>query len=307
MPDACPDLRFSIVTPSLNQARFLDACLDSVTAQGWPDVEHWVIDGGSTDGTREILERRRGQLAGFVCEPDGGAADAINKGLARVTGDVVAWLNADDFLLPGALARVAQAFRAHPDASFVFGNGMRAAEDGALTEPFFPAPPRFDRRALAEGLNYVLQPATFINGAALRRVGPLDAGLRWGFDWDLWLRLSALAEPVAIDATLAASREYEATLTASGGFPRAEELRRIAERHSGKPMTRGALCYFLDTLFKETGRPQGGLDPRLAPPLVELWKAVQDFTTELGTDRAGLPTTTTPPPVTPPRRGWWRW
>ncbi|MBF0373603.1 MAG: glycosyltransferase, partial [Alphaproteobacteria bacterium] len=281
--------RITIVTPSLNQGRFIEQCLASVAEQGFPDLEHIVVDGGSTDGTLEILERWKDRLSLVIVEPDDGAADAINKGLARATGAIVAWLNADDFLLPGALARVVEAWRADPGASFWFGNGVRAAEDGTVKERYFANPPTFDRRALIEGINYVLQPATFMSRAALDKAGPLDVTLRWGFDWDLWIRLSAVAAPRVIEADLAATREWGSTLTASGGFRRAEELRRVAERHGGHPLSRGALCYWLDTLVREAQRPEAGLGDNLVWPAVRLWTEAQDGLAELGVDPAGMP------------------
>ncbi|MBF0392247.1 MAG: glycosyltransferase [Alphaproteobacteria bacterium] len=281
--------RITIVTPSLNQGRFIEQCLASVAEQGFADLEHIVVDGGSTDGTLEILERWRDRLSQVIVEPDDGAADAINKGLARATGEIVTWLNADDFLLPGALARVVEAWRADPSASFWFGNGVRAAEDGTVKERYFANPLVFDRRALIEGINYVLQPATFMSRAALETAGPLDVSLRWGFDWDLWIRLSAVAAPRVIEADLAATREWGSTLTASGGFRRAEELRRVAERHGGHALSRGALCYWLDTLVREAQRPEAGLGDNLVWPAVRLWTEAQDGLAELGVDPAGMP------------------
>ncbi len=122
--------KISIVTPSLNQGQFLQVCIDSVRSQNWANIEHFVIDGGSTDNTMDVIRQNEDWLSGYVSEPDKGAADAINKGLEKCTGDIIAWLNADDFYLPGALEEVAKAYEADPDASFWFGNGIRADEDG---------------------------------------------------------------------------------------------------------------------------------------------------------------------------------
>lgn len=280
--------RISIVTASLNQGRFIEDCLRSVADQGYPDVEHIVVDGGSTDETAAILEAWRDRLTHVVIEPDDGAADAINKGLALCTGDVVAWLNADDFYLPGALEKVAEAWRAAPNAGFWFGNGQRAAEDGTLVERFCPYPITYARDALVFGLNYVLQPSTFMNGALMREIGGLDTTLRYGFDWELWLRLADRAEPAAIEADLSASREYGDTLTATGSFARAEELRRIAERFSGQALTPGALCYYLHTVLREAQRPGTALPPELSSQVVDLWKAVQRSLSAYGADVAGM-------------------
>jgi hypothetical protein len=112
------------------------------------------------------------------------------------------------------------------------------------------ATPTFRRDALLYGLNYVLQPASFISRSALARAGLIDVTLRWGMDTDLWLRLSALGDPVPVQHVMAATREYAATKTASGMFERIEELRVIARRHTGAEITPGVLCYFLDTLHR---------------------------------------------------------
>jgi glycosyltransferase involved in cell wall biosynthesis len=296
----------SIVTPSLNQGRFLADCLKSVLSQDYPKLEHFVIDGGSSDETGTVLEAYRQHLTGIVQEPDDGAADAINKGLKLCRGEIVAWLNADDFLLPGALHAVAAAWRRDPGASFYFGNGLRVDIDGQTMGTFNPQPPLFNRRALDQGIDYILQPSTFINARALARIntgalarintgtlaraGLLDTGLRWSFDWDLWLRLADVAPPVALDAVLSASREYPATLTASGGFVRAEELRRIGARYSGREMTPGGLCYYLDTLHREAERQSPTMD-ELTPAIQELWLRTARLLRRMGTDASGFPIT----------------
>ena len=241
--------KISIVTPSYNQGQFLGNCITSVISQGYPKLEHIVIDAGSTDNSVDVIKNHEEKISFWVSEPDEGQSDAINKGFKRSTGDLVAWLNADDFYLPGALTAVAQVYQKTPRASFYFGNGWRVDEEGQYKNDFFPEDhPHFIRSAFVLGLNYILQPATFINRDHLTRVGYLDPSLRYGMDTDLWIRLSKLAPPEPVFAVLAASREYGATKTATGSFERIEELRQIAEKYSGLPMTPGVLCYFLDTL-----------------------------------------------------------
>ncbi len=243
--------KISIVTPSLNQGRFLEQCLASIFAQGYSNLECLVVDGASTDQSRRIIEQFSPRVTWWVSEPDGGQSDAINKGFRRATGEVVAWLNADDFYLPGALGAVAAAWKEDPDAPFWFGDGVRADEQGRTIAGYFPGGTViFNRSALVYGLNYILQPATFINQRCLGQVGYLDPELRWGMDSDLWLKLSALGEPRAIGTPLAATREYAQTKTSTGAFARIEELRRIAERHADVAMTPGVICYLLDTLHR---------------------------------------------------------
>jgi hypothetical protein len=241
--------KISVVTPSLNQGRFLEECITSVIKQDYPDFEYIIIDGGSTDNSSDIIAEYRHCLAYSVSEPDKGQSDAINKGFKRAKGELVAWLNSDDYYLPGAFMKVAEAYGRNPEASFYFGDGLRVDSKGMKKNRFFGSKTvDFNPDALLYCLNYILQPATFINTACLKRIDFLDEGLDYGMDTDLWLRLSKEKMPAFVPETLAASREYGDTKTSTGSFQRIEELRQIAERHTGQPMTPGVLLYFLDTL-----------------------------------------------------------
>ena len=293
--------RISIVTPSLNQGRFLQDCIDSIRAQNWPDVEHFVIDGGSSDTTLDVIRDNEKWLTGYISEPDKGAADAINKGISKCKGDIVAWLNADDFYLPGAFQAVTEAYRTAPEASFWFGNGIRADELGQKTAVFNNGPVLYSHEALLSGLDYILQPSTFMNGGLLRQLGGLDESLRWSFDWDLWIRLAKLASPHPIEAILAASREWGETLTATGGFRRVEEIRRLAECHSGHPMTPGALCYWLDNMnsFVQSGDL---FSRQTQTAVLNLWKEVQLDMQRLGVSASGMPLGTEVTPLPTSRR-----
>jgi glycosyltransferase involved in cell wall biosynthesis len=242
--------KVTVVTPSFNQAEFIEQCITSVLGQGYPALEYIVIDGGSTDGTVELIRTHERDISHWASESDRGQTHALNKGLRRATGDIVGWLNADDYYLPGALQTAAEAYRSHPHASFYFGDGLRVDRAGKPVRPFFrDGFVAWNRRSFAHGLNYVLQPAAFINRQHLQTAGYLDESLHWGFDTDLWIRLAEISEPVPMRSLIAASREYGETKTASGGFERAEELRRIAQRHTGLPLTPGALGYYLGTLY----------------------------------------------------------
>jgi len=241
--------KISVVTPSLNQGRFLEECITSVIKQDYPDFEYIIIDGGSTDNSLDIIAEYKHCLAYSVSEPDNGQSSAINKGFKEAKGEVVAWLNSDDYYLPGAFRKVAEAYGRNPEASFYFGNGLRVDSKGMKKSRFFESETvNLNRDALLYCLNYILQPATFINASYLKKIDFLDESLDYGMDTDLWLRLSKEKMPVFVSETLAASREYGDTKTSTGSFQRIEELRQIAERHTGQPMTPGILLYFLDTL-----------------------------------------------------------
>lgn len=243
--------KITVVTPSFNQGQFLETCLTSVLNQAYPNLQYIVIDGGSSDDSVEIIKKYESHLSYWVSEPDAGQSEAINKGFRRASGEIVAWLNSDDFYLPGALMEAAQAYQIAPEAPFHFGDGLRVNQYGQPLRPFFPhGSLRFSYEALRYGLNYILQPATFIRRESLDTIDYVSTKLHYGMDTDLWLRLSALGEPNPIQVKIAASREYGQTKTSSGSFSRVEELRQIAEQHTGLPITPGTICYFLDTLYR---------------------------------------------------------
>jgi glycosyltransferase involved in cell wall biosynthesis len=241
--------KISVVTPSLNQGRFLEECITSVIKQDYPDFEYIIIDGGSTDDSLDIIAEYKQYIAYSVSEPDNGQSGAISKGFRKAKGELVAWLNSDDYYLPGAFRKVAEAYGRNPEASFYFGNGLRVDSRGMKKSRFFESETvNLNRDALLYCLNYILQPATFINASCLKKIDFLDEDLHYGMDTDLWLRLSKEKMPAFVPEILAASREYGDTKTSTGSFQRIEELRQIAARHTGQPMTPGILLYFLDTL-----------------------------------------------------------
>src|SRR5258706_15191827 len=128
--------RITIVTPSYNQAQYVDATIRSVLEQGYPNLEYIVVDGASTDGSAEVIRRHADRLAWWVSEKDGGQSAALAKGFARATGDVLAWLNSDDLYLPGTLATVARVFPPEPDVGFIYGSRV-VIDPGGATLPRF--------------------------------------------------------------------------------------------------------------------------------------------------------------------------
>jgi GT2 family glycosyltransferase len=283
--------RITIVTPSLNQGRFIRQCIESVLSQDYENLEYFIIDGQSTDNTLDVVKEYENSLAFWISEPDAGQSDAINKGFKRASGDLVAWLNADDFYLPDALRTVAQTYSQCPEAPFYFGDGLRVDEAGNFKENFFPeGRVLFDREALLFGLNYILQPSTFINRLSLEHAGYLDPELHYGMDSELWMRLSARGEPCPIPIALAASREYASTKTASGMFERIEELRKISRRHSGAEMTPGVLCYFFEALHRYSCAREDVFDRSYRQTVIEpLWVDTADLLAKYAAGRNGYP------------------
>jgi len=280
----------SVVTPCRNMARFLPQCIASVLNQDYPNVEYLIIDGGSTDSSVSIITSHAHRLAYWVSEPDSGQSHAINKGLERATGDLVCWLNADDYFLPGAFRAVGDAYTKNADAPFYFGDGVRVDEMGATKAGFFPdGVVRFSEQALLKGLNYILQPSAFISRRRLEAIGSLDETLHYGMDSDLWMRLATCGRPVPIQAKLSASREYASTKTSTGSFDRIEELRRISHRHTGLSMTPGALCYLFDELLKHANDHPELFSTDFTKRLVDLWATTSREFERFGARPDGFP------------------
>jgi glycosyltransferase involved in cell wall biosynthesis len=225
----------SIVTPSYNQGRFIRATIESVLAQDYPNLEYWVVDGGSTDATLAIVrEYEDDRRFHWLSEPDHGQADAINKGVALTHGDIVAWLNSDDVYAPGAVARAVAEILAHPEAALVYGQAELIDRAGAVIGSYTQVEP-FDLQRLIHRLDFIVQPATFFRRAPFMAVGGLDASLHYCLDYDLWIRL-ALRYPVHyIPEVLARAREYPETKTATGGLERLTEIERMIRRY-GRPI-----------------------------------------------------------------------
>jgi GT2 family glycosyltransferase len=225
----------AIAVPSLNQKRFLGDALDSL---GGTDVtvRRAVLDAGSTDGSRALIEARAPELAFWRSEPDGGQAAAVNEGIGRLCRahadvEAVGWLNADDFFLEHGLDRLRQALVDHPDWLAVSGRGALASEAGALagevpTEPF--SPDRFARACT------ICQPATLVRRGAWERVGGLDASLEMCFDFDLWWRLGRLGPIGYLDELVAASRDHGDTKTRRRRIQYFEEATAIVRRETGR-------------------------------------------------------------------------
>ena len=205
-------LRISIVTPSYNQADFIERTIDSVLSQqGDFELDYRVIDGASTDGTVDIL-RRYGDRFAWTSEPDAGQVDAINKGLRAATGDVVAWLNSDDVLVPGALAQVARRFQEDPALEWLHGRcDIIDADDQPLRSWISLYKHLRAKRHSLENLlteNYVSQMTAFWKRRLHDEIGYLDPNLKLAFDYDLWLRLASRTAPAYVPTTLARFRWY---------------------------------------------------------------------------------------------------
>jgi len=205
----------SVVTPSLNQAEYLERTLRSVAEQGYPHVEHIVVDGGSTDGSVEILERWSDHLARWVSEPDGGQSHAINKGIGWATGDIVAYINSDDYYLPGAFAAAAAVFE-NRTPRWAAGRCRYEYADGTLWGVIVPSAPQMPRRTMISETWYIPQASSFWRRDVFAEVGPLREDLHYVFDLEFGLRCAlAGIVPTAVDADISVRYLHEEAKSAT--------------------------------------------------------------------------------------------
>lgn len=222
----------SLVTPSLNQGRFIRATIESVLTQGYPDLDYRVQDGGSTDETLAALRGYEGRVP-FVSEKDAGQADAINKGLAGATGEVLGYLNSDDVLRPGALTAVGEAFASDPDLMFVWGRASYLDEVGKSVSPYLARPDAIERLADA---CFIAQPAAFFRRKVWVEVGPFDASLHHTMDYDYWLRIAARYPRSSmrfLDRDLAGCRMHADAKTIAGWGRALDEIMELVKRRRG--------------------------------------------------------------------------
>lgn len=236
----------SIVTPSFNQGRFIEASIESVLSQDYPFIEYIVIDGGSTDNTPDIL-KKYGKRIKWISEPDKGQSDAINKGFKMAKGSILAWLNSDDTYEPGAVKTAVNHFLSHPHTAMIYGNGNEIDENGKNIGSFKNTQD-FDLDVLICVFDYILQPTVFFRKDAFESVGGLKTELKWCMDWDLWIKIGKRYRIDYIPQLLANSRLHNSTKTSTGGLRRFNELVSLLREHSGRSFPPGYFSYARATM-----------------------------------------------------------
>lgn len=214
-------LKISVVTVCYNMAHYIETTIKSVLSQNYSNLEYIIIDGGSTDGTQQIIEKYKEQLAYYVSEPDNGMYDAIHKGFSKATGEIIAWINADDVYMPWTLRTVNEAFEKYPEVQWLGGKYAFLNEDGTLAQIFSKTSIRCQKDIRSgwcrEGvLGPLQQESMFWRRELYLQSGGLDISYRYAGDFELWTRFAKYASLTKIDVPLAAFRKRSASLSKAG-------------------------------------------------------------------------------------------
>ena len=246
----------SIVTPSYNQAIYLEETIRSVLEQDYPRIEYILIDGGSTDGSVEIIRKYADRIAYWVSENDRGQTDALNKGFAASHGSIVAWLNSDDTYKPGAVREAVEYLLGNPRIGMVYGDLDFIDEKGRVIGKFPAA--QTDLAKLRRGYVHIPQPAAFFRAELWRQVAPLDPSFYFAMDYDLWVRLAGITQFQYLPGkTWANFRLHAGAKTIAADERCWPEMLRVHYRDGGKRLAPIVLKYYLR---------------RLAAPLINWWR-----------------------------------
>jgi glycosyltransferase involved in cell wall biosynthesis len=214
MDDGSPWPRISIVTPSYNQAEFIEETIRSVLLQGYPDMEYIIIDGGSTDGSIEIIKKYEPWLTYWISEQDRGQSHAINKGFKKASAQIYAFINSDDYYLPGALGSVAKNFNSN--VGLWVGTTLQVGVDGVLRGERIAPSLDFDDVADWQK-NWFRQPGCFFSNSVFEKVGGINEQLEYALDFDLWLSILLETNAKLIDDRLAVARNHPMMKTQNKG------------------------------------------------------------------------------------------
>lgn len=241
---------FAIIIPNFNQSHFLPTALESLSCQR-ASCKLAIMDGGSTDNFGEVIKTYSDNIAYLRSAPDNGQSDAIRAGLNEIPGDIVAWLNADDFYFPNTFEKVTKCFETNPDLDVVYGDAIHVNSDGIFLS-YFPHAQEFSPKKIKK-TNFICQPACFVRRTAYERVGGVNPNLHYTMDWDLWCRLANCgAKFYYLHEVLAAVRYYPGTKTLSRNWKRYTEIWRIERKYGRRLFPQAwAGAYLVDLSFQE--------------------------------------------------------
>jgi glycosyltransferase involved in cell wall biosynthesis len=253
--------KISLVTPVFNSAKYIEQTFRSVFEQNYPHLEYFVIDGGSTDGTLDVIRKYESQLSGWISEPDSGMYDALNKGFAHTSGEVMGWISATDLLRPGGLLNVGSVFRDLPEVEWISGRPAWFNEEGALTGD--APPPRLSRYRFLAGANrYIQQESTYWRRSLWERAGSrVDSGRRNAADFELWVRFFRHAKLYPVDAPIGGFRKHGDSI----GLQDLEACHRVHDEYISAELRQIPYGQFFK-LFRSSGRLA-----EATPGLRKLW------------------------------------
>lgn len=228
--------KVTIVTPSYNQGEFLERTIQSVLTQDYPNLEYIIIDGGSTDGSIDIIRKYSERLAYWTSAPDKGQSDAVNKGWRHSTGEILGWLNSDDIYQPGSITAVVEFFATHPDVDMAYGDCGVIDETGRVIGQSEPA--AFDLNDLINYKDFIPQPSTFFKRHVLDSVGYLDPDLHYSMDYDLWIRIGKHFQVRYCPKLLASIRVHRRSKSACGPDVHSQESIAVSRRQGGHRFSR---------------------------------------------------------------------
>jgi glycosyltransferase involved in cell wall biosynthesis len=226
--------KISIITPSFNQGQFIEETIQSVLSQKYPNLEYWVIDGGSTDNTLQILKKYEKKIH-WLSEKDNGQTDAINKGLQKCTGEIIGYLNSDDLYTPGTLQTVGQYFLSHPTAMWLTGNYLIIDENGTIIQSFVvwykELLRHFPSSTVLAVANFISQPSTFWRKEAVTQAGLFDTALQYCMDYEYWMRLYQNYSLVVLPNTFSKFRIHKQSKGGSRFTEQFLEEQKVVERY----------------------------------------------------------------------------
>lgn len=207
--------KISIITPSFNQGKYIEKTILSITSQNYPNLEYIIMDGGSSDNTLEIINKYREYITYWESKPDNGQSDAIKRGFEISTGDILAYINSDDFYLPGTFLKIADAFENNPSVKWITGNGIYVNENEVTIRKNNYFPPLICPKTMLYGGNCFFQPATFWKRELYFSVGGIDQKINYSFDFDLFLKFLLIEKPLKLNYEVAAFRMHPTSKTST--------------------------------------------------------------------------------------------